>query len=114
MIEGSGLTTASAKGAATPAEKVNAEATAAWTGLTSVRMAGGGSKRHELYRRGRRTVDILLAGRLSKFAKNVIVRRGGMSARQSRAAAEALATIPMGEERVWVATGRSQRVGPCR
>ena len=48
----------------------------------------------------------LLADRLSKFAKNVIVLRGGMSARQSRAAAESLATIPAGEERVLVATGR--------
>ena len=36
----------------------------------------------------------LLEGRLSKFAKNVIVLRGGMSARQARAAAESLATIP--------------------
>jgi superfamily II DNA or RNA helicase len=48
----------------------------------------------------------LLAGRLSKFAKNVIVLRGGMSVRQSRAAIESLATIPAGEERVLVATGR--------
>jgi superfamily II DNA or RNA helicase len=47
-----------------------------------------------------------LAARLSKFAKNVIVLRGGMSMRQSRTAAEALATIPAGEERVLVATGR--------
>jgi superfamily II DNA or RNA helicase len=48
----------------------------------------------------------LLAGRLSKFAKNVIVLRGGMSVRQSRAAIESLATIPASEERVLVATGR--------
>ena len=48
----------------------------------------------------------LLAGRLSKFAKNVIVLRGGMGARQSRAATESLATIPAGEERILVATGR--------
>jgi len=48
----------------------------------------------------------LLADRLSKFAKNVIVLRGGMSARQLRAATESLATIPAGEERVLVATGR--------
>lgn len=47
-----------------------------------------------------------LAGRLSKFAKNVIVLRGGMSIRQSRAAAESLAAIPDDEERVLVATGR--------
>jgi len=48
----------------------------------------------------------LLAGRLSKFAKNVIILRGGMGARQSRAATELLATIPDTEERVLVATGR--------
>ena len=47
-----------------------------------------------------------LAARLSKFAKNVIVLRGGMSMRQSRTATEALATIPDDEERVLVATGR--------
>jgi superfamily II DNA or RNA helicase len=47
-----------------------------------------------------------MAARLSKFAKNVIVLRGGMSMRQSRAATEALATIPGSEERVLVATGR--------
>jgi superfamily II DNA or RNA helicase len=48
----------------------------------------------------------LLADRLSKFAKNVIILRGGMSTRQSRAATEALATIPVSEERILVATGR--------
>src|ERR1700740_2974186 len=47
-----------------------------------------------------------LASRLSKFAKNVIVLRGGMTARQSRLATESLAAIPNGEERVLVATGR--------
>lgn len=47
-----------------------------------------------------------LAARLSKFAKNVIVLRGGMSKRQSRTATETLATIPDDEERVLVATGR--------
>jgi superfamily II DNA or RNA helicase len=47
-----------------------------------------------------------LAGRLSKFAKNVIVLRGGMTARQSRTATESLAAIPDDEERVLVATGR--------
>ena len=48
----------------------------------------------------------ILAGRLSRFAKNVIVLRGGMSARQSRAATASLATIAADEERVLVATGR--------
>lgn len=48
----------------------------------------------------------LLANRLSKFAKNVVVLRGGMGARDARAATEALQTISGGEERVLVATGR--------
>lgn len=47
-----------------------------------------------------------LAERLSKFAKNVIVLRGGMGVRQTRAATEALAGIPDGVERVIIATGR--------
>jgi superfamily II DNA or RNA helicase len=47
-----------------------------------------------------------LAGRLSKFAKNVVVLRGGIGARRSRAAREALGAIPDNEERVLVATGR--------
>lgn len=49
---------------------------------------------------------VMLAGRLSKFAKNVVVLRGGMGTLQSRAATQALAAIPEGEERVLVATGR--------
>src|SRR6516225_9836134 len=48
----------------------------------------------------------MLAGRLSKFAKNVVVLRGGMGARRSRAASEALREISDREERVLVATGR--------
>lgn len=48
----------------------------------------------------------LLAVRLSKFAKNVIVLRGGMGARQLRVATESLAMIPADEERVLMATGR--------
>jgi superfamily II DNA or RNA helicase len=48
----------------------------------------------------------LLAGRLSKFAKNVIVLRGGMKTSQMRTATESLARIPAKEERVLVATGR--------
>ncbi len=47
-----------------------------------------------------------LAGRLSKFAKNVIVLRGGMKTSQMRTATESLARIPAKEERVLVATGR--------
>ncbi len=48
----------------------------------------------------------VLADRLSKFAKNVIVLRGGMGARDSRVATEALQTISDKDERVLVATGR--------
>jgi superfamily II DNA or RNA helicase len=48
----------------------------------------------------------LLAGRLSNFTKNLIILSGGMSARQSRAATESLATIPATEERLILATGR--------
>jgi len=48
----------------------------------------------------------LIAGRLSKFARNVIVLRGGMNAEQSRTATELLATTADHEERVLVATGR--------
>jgi superfamily II DNA or RNA helicase len=48
----------------------------------------------------------MLASRLSKFAKNVVVLRGGMGAQRSRAASETLEGISDGEERVLVATGR--------
>lgn len=48
----------------------------------------------------------LLATRLSRFAKNVVVLQGGMNAGRTRAATDALATIPDQEERVLVATGR--------
>jgi superfamily II DNA or RNA helicase len=48
----------------------------------------------------------MLAERLSKFAKNVIVLQGGMGARELRATKEALAAIPETEERLLIATGR--------
>ena len=48
----------------------------------------------------------ILADRLSKFAKNVIVLRGGMGVRRSRATSAALEEISDTEERVLVATGR--------
>jgi superfamily II DNA or RNA helicase len=48
----------------------------------------------------------MLAGRLSKFAKNVVVLRGGMGARRSQATSAALEEISDTEERVLVATGR--------
>ena len=47
-----------------------------------------------------------LADRLSRFAKNVIVLRGGMGARQHRSTTQALQNVPDDEERVLVATGR--------
>lgn len=47
-----------------------------------------------------------IAERLTKFAKNVIVLKGGMGVRQRRQVAESLKSIADGEERVIVATGR--------
>jgi superfamily II DNA or RNA helicase len=47
-----------------------------------------------------------LADRLTKFAKNVVVLRGGMTARELKATLDAMAAIPDDEERVLVATGR--------
>jgi superfamily II DNA or RNA helicase len=47
-----------------------------------------------------------IAERLVKFAKNVVVLKGGMKAKERKRATEALESIPDGEERVIVATGR--------
>lgn len=47
-----------------------------------------------------------LAGRLSRFAKNVIVLRGGQSERKRREAMDRLSAIPEQDERIIVATGR--------
>ena len=47
-----------------------------------------------------------IAERLTKFAKNVIVLKGGMGAKQRHRAIEALEFVPDGEERVIVAIGR--------
>ncbi len=47
-----------------------------------------------------------LASRLSRFAANVVLLRGGRSARERRAAEERLAAIRPDQERVIVATGR--------
>jgi superfamily II DNA or RNA helicase len=47
-----------------------------------------------------------IAERLTKFAKNVIVLKGGMGARQRRQVIEAMLSVADGEERVIVATGR--------
>ena len=47
-----------------------------------------------------------IAQRLSKFAKNVVVLKGGMGAKERNQASAALASVPDAEERVIVATGR--------
>lgn len=47
-----------------------------------------------------------IADRLTKFAKNVIVLKGGMGAKQRNQVNEVLQSVPDGEERVIVATGR--------
>ena len=47
-----------------------------------------------------------LAERLARFARNVLVLRGGMGARQRRAVMQRLEDIPETEERVLIATGR--------
>jgi len=44
--------------------------------------------------------------RLNGFAKNVIVLRGGMGKKQSRAIYEQLKSIPCDQERVLLATGK--------
>jgi superfamily II DNA or RNA helicase len=47
-----------------------------------------------------------IAKRLERFARHVVVLRGGQSEKQRRDSAARLAAIPQGEERVIVATGR--------
>jgi superfamily II DNA or RNA helicase len=47
-----------------------------------------------------------LADRFSKFARNMVILRGGMGARELRETAAALSTIPDNEERLLIATGR--------
>lgn len=49
---------------------------------------------------------LLLAERLARFARNVIVLHGGMGVKARRAQAEQLAAIADTEERVLIATGR--------
>jgi superfamily II DNA or RNA helicase len=46
------------------------------------------------------------ATRLAGLVKNIVVLKGGMGAKQRRAIAEQLVSIPEGEERVLLATGR--------
>ncbi len=47
-----------------------------------------------------------LATRLERFAKHVVILRGGSSEKQRRETARRLASIPETEERIIVATGR--------
>ena len=47
-----------------------------------------------------------LAARLERFARHLVVLRGGMGAKQRRAVNDRLAQIPDGEERLLLATGR--------
>jgi superfamily II DNA or RNA helicase len=47
-----------------------------------------------------------IAERLTKFARNVIVLKGGMGPKQRHRATAALASVPDNEERIIVATGR--------
>lgn len=48
----------------------------------------------------------IIAKRLERFARHVVVLRGGQSERQRRDVTARLAAIPQAEERVIVATGR--------
>ena len=48
----------------------------------------------------------IIAKRLERFARHVVVLRGGQSEKQRRDVAARLAAIPQAEERVIVATGR--------
>jgi hypothetical protein len=52
-----------------------------------------------------------IAKRLERFARHVIVLRGGQGEKQRRDVADRLASIPQAEERVIVATGRYPRRG---
>ncbi|MCY4479782.1 MAG: restriction endonuclease subunit R, partial [Rhodospirillales bacterium] len=62
------------------------------------------SKRSPLVLTERKEHALRLAGRLGRFARNVLLLRGGMGARQRREIMERLEKIPDSEERVLVAT----------
>ena len=64
------------------------------------------SKRSPLVLTERKDHARRLAGRLERFARNVVLLVGGMGARQRREIMERLEKIPDTEERVLVATGR--------
>jgi superfamily II DNA or RNA helicase len=54
----------------------------------------------------RREHVLLLAEQIKAFAKNVFVMQGGMGVRQRKQLQDALQSIPDGEERIIIATGR--------
>ena len=64
------------------------------------------SKRSPLVLTERKEHALRLAETLGRFARNVLLLRGGMGARQRREIMERLEKIPDTEERVLVATGR--------
>lgn len=64
------------------------------------------AKRTPLILTERKDHAALLAERLSKFCKNVIVMVGGQSAKQREQVKQKLLTIPESEERLLIATGR--------
>jgi superfamily II DNA/RNA helicase len=49
---------------------------------------------------------LLLAEKISRFARNVIVLTGGVGAKQRRAAMQRLGDVSATDERVLIATGR--------
>ena len=52
---------------------------------------------------------LLLADRISRFARNVIVLTGGMKAKQRRATMQRLGDVAATDERVLIATGALHR-----
>ena len=54
----------------------------------------------------RREHVLLLAENIKDFAKNVFIMQGGMGVRQRKQLQDAMQSIPDGEERVIIATGR--------
>ena len=63
-------------------------------------------KRSPLILTERKAHVTLLAEKISRFAKNVIVLQGGTGQKQRRQIMETLKNIPEDEERVLIATGR--------
>lgn len=64
------------------------------------------AKRSPVILTERKDHALLLAERVSRFARNVIILTGGMGAKQGRAAMQRLGDVPAMDERVLIATGR--------